>query len=186
MAKKKTKVSKSKAKKATGKKAAKKKAPKKIKKPAKMKVAKKKLAKKKPVKKKPVKARPPKAKIAKKGVAKGRPARALAPKKRPAKLKVTVPLAPPPAYIPAPNETPVGKVIHYYSHLQVVVVQLDRGALQVGDTIHIKGHTTDFHQVVESMEVEHRGVERAEPGEIFGLKVIDHAREHDVIYRVQP
>ena len=176
MAKKKTKVSKSKAKKATGKKAAKKKAPKKIKKPAK----------KKPAKKKPVKARPPKAKIAKKGVAKGRPARALAPKKRPAKLKVTVPLAPPPAYIPAPNETPVGKVIHYYSHLQVVVVQLDRGALQVGDTIHIKGHTTDFHQVVESMEVEHRGVERAEPGEIFGLKVIDHAREHDVIYRVQP
>ncbi len=181
MAKKKTKIFKSKVKKATGKKAAKKKAPKKIKKPAK-----KKPAKKKPAKKKPVKARPPKAKIAKKGVAKGRPARALGPKKRPAKLKVTVPLAPPPAYIPAPNETPVGKVIHYYSHLQVVVVQLDRGALQVGDTIHIKGHTTDFHQVVESIEVEHQRIERAELGDIFGLKVIDHAREHDVIYRVQP
>lgn len=181
MAKKKTKISKSKAKKATGKKAAKKKAPKIIKKPAK-----KKPAKKKPAKKKPVKAKAPKAKIARKGVAKGRPARALAPKKRPAKLKITVPLAPPPVYIPAPNETPVGKVTHYYSHLQVVVVQMVRGALQVGDTIHIKGHTTDFHQVVESIEVEHQRIERAEQGEIFGLKVIDHAREHDVIYRVQP
>ena len=93
---------------------------------------------------------------------------------------------PPPAYIPAPNETAVGKVTHYYSHLQVVVVLLDRGSLQAGDTIHIKGHTTDFHQTVESLEVEHQRIERAEPGDTFGLKVIDHAREHDVIYRVQP
>ena len=89
------------------------------------------------------------------------------------------------AYVPAPNETAVGKVTHYYSHLLVAVVQLDRGALQVGDTIHIKGHTTDFHQVVQSMEIEHQGIDRAEARDIFGLKVTDHAREHDVIYKVQ-
>ncbi len=174
MAKKKTKGSKAKAKKSTGKKAAKK-APKKIKKPAK----------KKPAKKKPAKAKAPKAKVAKKKIPAKRPAPAAAKKKRLAKPMVTKPMAPPTAYVPAPNETAVGKVTHYYSHLQVAVVQLDRGALQVGDTIHVKGHTTDFQQRVESMEIEHQRLDRAERGDIFGLKVIDHAREHDVLYRVQ-
>jgi putative protease len=174
MVKRKTKGSKVKAKKATGKKVAKK-APKKMKKPAKRKPAKKRMA----------RAKPAKAKVAKKKVTMKRPAPAAAKKKPPAKPLVTEPMAPPAAYVPAPNETAVGKVTHYYSHLQVAVVQLDRGSLQVGDTIHIKGHTTDFHQVVESMEIEHQRIERAEAGNIFGLKVMDHAREHDVVYKVQ-
>ncbi len=107
-------------------------------------------------------------------------------KKPPAQAVVTAPKPPAPAYVPAPNETPVGKVTHFYSHLQVAVVQLEQGSLQVGDRIHIKGHTTDFHQAVESMEIEHQRIERAQPGDVFGLKVIDHAREHDVVYKVQP
>jgi len=179
MAKKKAKGSKAKVKKATRRKAAKK-APKKVKKPAR-----KKPAKKKPAKKKTAKAKAPKAKVAKKRVIAKRPAPAAAKKKQQVKAVVPKPVTPPPVYVPAPNETAVGKVTHYYSHLQVAVVELDRGALQMGDTIHIKGHTTDFHQVVESMEIEHQRIERAEAGDIFGLKVIDHAREHDVIYKVQ-
>lgn len=95
------------------------------------------------------------------------------------------PLAVPVPYVPAPNETVVGKVTHYYSNLQVAVVHLDRGPLQVGDTIHVKGRTTDFEQRVDSMEIEHERIDRAELGDIFGLKVRDHAREHDVVYRVQ-
>ena len=175
MAKKKRKVSRTKAKKTSGKKAAKK-APKKLKKPAKRTAA----------KKKPAKAKPAKARSVKKTMPKKRPAKTVA-KRRPAPKAVAIErlVMPPAPYIPAPNESAVGKVTHYYSNLQVAVVHLDRGALQVGDIIHVKGHTTDFEQRVDSMEIEHERIERAEPGDIFGLKVRDHAREHDVIYKVQ-
>ncbi|MCI0528421.1 MAG: hypothetical protein L0Y56_13355 [Nitrospira sp.] len=174
MAKKKT-VSRAKTKKRSGKKAAKK-APKKLKKPAKRTVAK---------KKKPAKAKTSKGRQAKKATPKKRPPQVSAMKKPTPRSVAVEPLAVPAPYVPAPNETVVGKVTHYYSNLQVAVVQLDRGSLQVGDTIHVKGRTTDFEQRVDSMEIEHERIERAEPGDIFGLKVRDHAREHDMVYRVQ-
>ncbi|TAK06803.1 MAG: translation elongation factor-like protein, partial [Candidatus Manganitrophaceae bacterium] len=78
---------------------------------------------------------------------------------------------------------PIGIVTHYYSHLSVAVVQLNEGPLRVGETIHIKGHTTDLRQEVDSMEVDHQSVQEASAGQIFGLKVRDHVREHDHIYR---
>ena len=72
-------------------------------------------------------------------------------------------------------ETAIGTVTHYYSHLNVAVVQLtDR--LKVGETIHICGHTTDFTQVVASMEVDHHRVVVVEPGEDVALKVVEPVR----------
>ena len=76
---------------------------------------------------------------------------------------------------------PIGRISHYYSHLSVAAIRLD-APLNVGQRIRIKGHTTDLVQIVESLEVEHRRVERAVPGEDVALKVQDHVREHDVIY----
>ena len=51
----------------------------------------------------------------------------------------------------------IGKVTHYYSRIGVAAVNLD-GPLRIGDRIHIKGHTTDLEEMMESMEVEHRPV----------------------------
>lgn len=86
---------------------------------------------------------------------------------------------------PVASEQLVGVVTHYYSHLSVVAMQLEPGAsLRVGDVIHIRGHTTDFTQRVESLEVNHASVSEAGPNDDFGLKVIDHAREHDVVFKV--
>ncbi len=104
------------------------------------------------------------------------------------------PSAPPPAVKPAPAPAPqpappgerIGVVTHYYSHLSVAIVRLESGTLRVGDTIHIRGHTTDFGQRVQSMEVEHRPVMEVGPNDEFGVKVIEHAREHDVVYKVRP
>lgn len=80
-------------------------------------------------------------------------------------------------------EAQIGKVTHYYSHLNVAVLQLsDR--LKVGETIHVYGHTTDFLQKVTSMEVDHQRVVVVEPGENVALKVVEPVREHDAIYRV--
>ena len=80
-----------------------------------------------------------------------------------------------------PESEALGRVTHYYSHLSVAAVSLD-APLKVGDRVHIKGHTTDLVQAVDSMEVEHGAVDRAAPGDDVALKVMDHVREHDRIY----
>jgi hypothetical protein len=87
---------------------------------------------------------------------------------------------------PAPPEERIGVVTHYYSHLSVATLRLDSGTLRVGDMIHIRGHTTDFSQRVESLEVNHAPATEVGPNDDFGLKVAQHAREHDVVYKVGP
>ncbi|HMJ49473.1 MAG TPA: EF-Tu/IF-2/RF-3 family GTPase [Burkholderiales bacterium] len=88
--------------------------------------------------------------------------------------------------MPAPlaGEERVGTVTHYYSHLSVAVVRLDSGSLRVGDTIHITGHTSDFRQKVESLQIEHQNVSEVSAGQEFGLKIIEHARDNDAVYKV--
>lgn len=99
------------------------------------------------------------------------------------KPKAREPAAPAPA--PLPGER-IGLVTHYYGHLAVAVVKLEPGAtLRVGDNIHIKGHTSDFGQRVESLQVGHAPVSEVGASDDFGLKVTQHAREHDVVYRVK-
>lgn len=85
----------------------------------------------------------------------------------------------------ASREQRIGVVTHYYSHLSVVAMQLEPGAtLRVGDVIHIHGHSTDFTQRVESLEVNHASVAEVGASDDFGLKVIDHAREHDAVFKI--
>ena len=85
-----------------------------------------------------------------------------------------------------PREERIGIVTHYYSHLSVAIMRLDEsGTLRVGDVIHIRGHTTDFSQRVESLEVNHAPVTEVGPNDDFGLTVIQHAREHDVVYKLR-
>src|SRR5262245_66317190 len=87
---------------------------------------------------------------------------------------------------PAAAEQRIGVVTHYYSHLSVVAMQLEPGTtLRVGDIIHIRGHTTHFTQKVESLEVDHAPVIEVGPNDDFGLKVIEHAREHDIVYKAR-
>lgn len=84
-----------------------------------------------------------------------------------------------------PVEQRVGVVTHYYSHLSVATLRLEPGtALRVGDVIHIRGQTTDFTQRVESLEVDHKPVLEVGPNDDFGLKIVEHAREHDVVFKV--
>lgn len=94
--------------------------------------------------------------------------------------------APKPAVPAAPPGTArIGIVTHYFSHLSVAIVQLETDSLRGGDVIHIKGHTSDFTQRVESMEIDHVHVSEARPGQSFGLRVKEHTREHDIVYKAK-
>ena len=128
-------------------------------------VRKKKALKKSPARKPAAKRAAPKKKAAARPSARPRPARAPVPRG------------------PLPGEVRVGVVSHYYGHLSVAAVRLEV-ALTVGDTIRVLGHTSDFRQRVDSIQIEHQSVPEAIAGDEIGLKVVQHAREHDVVYRV--
>ncbi len=81
------------------------------------------------------------------------------------------------------SEQRIGTVTHYWNHLHVAGVSVSDGELREGDRIHVKGHTSDFEQRVESMQIDHEKIRVAKPGDEIGLGVVEHAREHDVIYR---
>jgi cytoskeletal protein CcmA (bactofilin family) len=86
---------------------------------------------------------------------------------------------------PVSSEQRIGVVTHYYGHLSVVAMQLEPGAkLRVGDVIHIHGHTTDFTQKIESLQINRAPVSEVGPNDDFGLKVIEHAREHDAVFKL--
>ena len=81
-------------------------------------------------------------------------------------------------------EEEIGKITHYFSKINVGILELSKGTLKVGDTIHIKGHTSDFYQKIESMQVEHDRVDKVKQGEQVGIKVENSVRENDVVFKV--
>lgn len=82
------------------------------------------------------------------------------------------------------TEKRIATVSHYFTHLHVAGLTISGGKLRKGDTIHVKGHTSDFRQTVESMQIDHEDVDVAKPGDQVGLAVIEHVREHDIVYMV--
>ena len=123
-----------------------------------------------------------KKKVAKKKPA-PRPARVLKAQSARAPSQPAKPAAPPAAPAPLAGEERVGTVTHYFGHLSVAAVRMESGSLRIGDTIHVVGRTSDFRQRIESMQVEHAPVSEVRAGQEFGLKVTDHARENDIVYK---
>ncbi len=129
---------------------------------------------------------PAKRPVARKKAVRRSPARRAAPKaakRKGVRPKAVRPAAPAPALPAAPGER-VGIVTHFYGVPSVAIVKLETGTLRIGDTIHFRGHTTDFSQRVDSLQVEHASVEEVGPDDDFGVRVDQHVREHDVVYKV--
>ncbi|MFX1509469.1 MAG: translation elongation factor-like protein [Promethearchaeota archaeon] len=80
-------------------------------------------------------------------------------------------------------KTPAGKITHYYSKINVAVIELS-APLKRGDKIAIEGATTEFTQTVKSMQIEGEDIESAQSGQAIGLKVKDRVRIGDTIYRI--
>ena len=74
-------------------------------------------------------------------------------------------------------------VVGEHGKIDVAAIRLT-GELKAGDTIHIKGHTSDFTTTVDSMQIEHESVTEAGPGAAIGVKVPEKAHEHDRVFKV--
>jgi len=130
---------------------------------------KKKVAKKKVVKKikKAVKKAPTKKRIIKKK-----------PLKKPARKATKKPVS-----SKKPKENIIGKVTHYFPHVRAAVIKL-KAPLTVGDTIRIKGHTTDFTQKITSLQIDREPINEAKKGQEIGLLVDSRVRQHDAVTKV--
>jgi len=82
-----------------------------------------------------------------------------------------------------PRKKLVGRVTHYFTKIGVGVVELS-DELKIGDRISIEGATTNFEQIVESIQIEKKPVQSAGPGQSIGLKVKDRVREGDLVYKI--
>jgi translation initiation factor IF-2 len=81
-------------------------------------------------------------------------------------------------------EQKVGEVMKFFSKPSVAAIKITEGTIQVGDRIKFKGHTTDFEDVIQSMQIENRTVQEAGVGAMIGIKVKDRVRENDLVYKV--
>jgi translation initiation factor IF-2 len=79
------------------------------------------------------------------------------------------------------GETFVGRIVHYYPRINVGIVELTNGEINLGDVIHIQGNRTNLVQPVDSLQVDHRNVSRADKGRRVGIKLKDKVRNHDQV-----
>jgi len=77
----------------------------------------------------------------------------------------------------------IGQITHYFDHINVAVLALSE-PLQIGDTVHILGHSTDFRQEVTSLQIEHHPVKDAKPGDDVAMKVIRKVHAHDKVFKL--
>ena len=78
----------------------------------------------------------------------------------------------------------VGHVIDYFAKIGVAAIDIDSGEIRIGDTLHFGGHTTDFSQEVESMQIEKEQVDSARAGDSVGIKLEERVRGGDEVYKV--
>ena len=79
------------------------------------------------------------------------------------------------------KEKVLGKLAHFFDKISVAIIKV-KNPFKVGDVVHIKGHTTDFVQRIESMQLEHENILKAKKGDEIGIKVKDYVRDHDIAY----
>lgn len=80
------------------------------------------------------------------------------------------------------KEKVLGKIDHYFDNISVAAIKV-KAPFQVGDVIHVKGHTTDFFQKIDSMQIEHQNVQKVKKGDDVGMKVKEFVRKNDTVYR---
>jgi len=76
---------------------------------------------------------------------------------------------------------PIGVITHFFGGINVGVVKFNKPT-KVGERIKIKGATTNFEQILESMQYEHEDIRAAKKNQEVGIKVEQKVREGDEVF----
>ncbi len=78
----------------------------------------------------------------------------------------------------------IGKITHYFSNIEVAVIELT-APLKTGDSIRvIGGQETDFEQEVGSMQIDHKDIKVGKKNDSVGLKINEKVHEGYNVYKV--
>ena len=83
-------------------------------------------------------------------------------------------------------EQEIGVIQHFFDRIGVAIISLTQGELSIGDTIHVKGHTTDASCKVETLQIEHLKIEKGEIGQAVGTKMPAKVRPQDKVFKITP
>ncbi len=78
----------------------------------------------------------------------------------------------------------IGEVTHYFPHVNAAAVKLLKSGLKVGDSVYIKGHTTEFKELVKSIQLDHVTIPEGKKGQEIGLLVKSRVRQGDKVYKI--
>lgn len=81
-------------------------------------------------------------------------------------------------------EKKIGEVVKFFAKPSVAAVRITEGELHVGDSVKFSGHTKEFTDVIQSMEVDNKPVQKATVGQSIGMKVSDRVRPGDEVFKV--
>jgi len=76
----------------------------------------------------------------------------------------------------------IGIITHFFGKISVGIIKL-KSELRVGDKIQIKGQSTDFSQVVNSIQHNHKDISSAKKGLEVGIKIIQPVHEKDKVFK---
>jgi len=82
------------------------------------------------------------------------------------------------------KEQEIGYVSKFFGKISVAAIEITAGKLTLGDTIHIKGHTTDINVKIDSMQVDHQEVDSVKKNDNIGVKVDGKARRGDKVFKL--
>ena len=65
------------------------------------------------------------------------------------------------------KEILIGVVTHYFPKVKAAVIKIKKDSIRLGDTLYVKGSTTDFRQKVISIQIDRTPVKEAKKGDII-------------------
>ena len=78
----------------------------------------------------------------------------------------------------------IGKITHYFSNIEVAVINLS-APLKQGEKIRVVGgKETDFEQKVDSMQIDHEEVKSGKKGDSVGMKIDEKVHEGYKVYKI--
>ena len=85
---------------------------------------------------------------------------------------------------PVESMVKVGEVTHYFPHVKAAALLVLKDSIKVGDEIYLKGHTTDFKEAVNSIQLDREPIQEGKKGQEIGLLVKKRVRIGDGVYKL--
>ncbi len=78
----------------------------------------------------------------------------------------------------------IGSVTHYYDKIGVAIIELDSD-LAKGDKVKfVRGGEDLFDQEIDSIQVEHKNIDKAGKGDVVGIKAVQELKAGSEVWKL--